>query len=156
MPHTRRDTAPGNCWHAWFDGTAAPNPGKIGLGVLLVSPDGARREISDTAKDPGCNNEAELLALLVLLDTASLAGVTRLSIFGDSKAVIDWVSGADETLVPHLAELVTTLRKRIGGFDDVRLGWIPRHRNGDADRLARLSVGLAEKPARDAAPRRRR
>ena len=39
------------------------NPGKIGIGVLLVAPDGRREEKSFLLNCTGCNNEAELHAL---------------------------------------------------------------------------------------------
>ena len=35
-------------WLAWVDGTARPNPGRIGIGHVLVSPSGLRAEHSDT------------------------------------------------------------------------------------------------------------
>ena len=46
----------------------------MGLGVVLLSPDGARREQSGLAPGHGCNNEAELHALCLALDLALAAG----------------------------------------------------------------------------------
>ena len=58
MPHQSQRE-----WHIWFDGSACPNPGRIGLGVFVLGPEGQQREYSGLAAQGGCNNEAELLAL---------------------------------------------------------------------------------------------
>ncbi|UUZ54802.1 hypothetical protein LP419_01815 [Massilia sp. H-1] len=41
----RHDGAP-TPWRAWFDGSAHPNPGRCGIGGLLLGPDGERVEIT--------------------------------------------------------------------------------------------------------------
>lgn len=130
-------------WHAWFDGAAAPNPGKIGIGVVLIAPDGTRTEESLPLSRSGCNNEAELLALSLALDMAQAAGVKALEIFGDSKATADWINGTDSTKIEPLASLITGIRTRISHFDDVKVIWIPRHRNQEADLLSRRALGLS-------------
>jgi ribonuclease HI len=131
-------------WSAWFDGSAVPNPGKIGVGVLLVAPDGRRTERSLPLNRCGCNNEAELRALSLVLDMAEAAGAKALKIFGDSKATADWICGADSTEIEPIASLVAGIRTRIVGFDRVELIWIPRHKNTEADRLSRRAQGLPE------------
>jgi ribonuclease HI len=131
-------------WRAWFDGSAAPNPGKIGVGVVLIAPDARRMEKSLPLNRCGCNNEAELLALSLVLDMAEAAGAKALEIFGDSKATADWIRGADSTRIEPIASLVAGIRARIIGFDNVELVWIPRHKNIEADRLSRRALGLPE------------
>jgi ribonuclease HI len=56
-------------WLGWFDGSATPNPGRIGLGGVLRSPSGDQYDISVTAGHGDCN-AAEYLALVALLETA--------------------------------------------------------------------------------------
>ena len=141
-------------WQAWVDGTAAPNPGRIGLGLLLVSPDGERRERSHAAGRSGCNNEAELRAIWAALEAAEAAGARRLTVHSDSRFAVDCLSGRDDTAVPRLAELLAATRAAIGRFEAVTLAWLPRHRNAEADRLARAALGLLPKPP--AKPKRRR
>lgn len=133
-------------WQAWFDGAAAPNPGKIGLGALLVSPEGLRQENSSLAGSHGCNNEAELLALCEVLDMAYEAGARRLMVRGDSDFVVRHVQGLSHTAIPHLAALLQQVAVSIGRFEQVQLQWVPRHRNSEADQLSRKALGLVAKP----------
>ena len=131
-----------------------PNPGKIGIGVLLVAPDGRREEKSALLNASGCNNEAELHALCAALDMASAAGARRLLLRGDSDVALRYVRGPDSTQIARLCLLVTEARERLRRFDEVQLLWIPRRRNGDADRLSRQALGLPPSPV--PVPRRRR
>ena len=142
-------------WLAWFDGAAAPNPGRLGLGALLVGPDGKRLEHSSLAGH-GCNNEAELLALCQVLEMAYQAGVRRLTVRGDSDFVVRHVQGLAHTAVPRLLDLLQRVATSLLRFDAVDLQWVPRHRNGDADQLSRQALGLVAKPALRPVSRRRR
>jgi ribonuclease HI len=47
----------------------------------------------------------------------------------------------------RLAPLFDEARRVLQAFHGVRLQWIPRHRNGAADTLARAALGLAPKAA---------
>lgn len=151
-PDTQEAAIQPAVWRAWFDGSAAPNPGKIGIGALLVAPDGTRMEKSLPLNRCGCNNEAELCALALTLDMAEAAGARTLTIRGDSKAVADWIDGTDSTVIEPLATLVASIRARISGFDSVSVCWIPRHKNNDADSLSRRALGLPEAEPRKKKP----
>jgi ribonuclease HI len=48
--------------------------------------------------------------------------------------------------IARLAPLFEEARRALLAFESVRWQWIPRHRNGQADTLARAAVGLAPKP----------
>jgi len=132
-----------------------PNPGKIGIGILLIAPDGQRSEKSVLLNASGCNNEAELHALSVALEMACEAGARRLLLRGDSDVAIRYVRGQGGTQIARLLVLIADARKWLSRFDDVQLIWIPRHRNIEADRLSRQALGLPGMPVR-AAKRRRR
>ena len=133
-------------WHIWFDGSACPNPGRIGLGVLVVGPGGQRREYSGVAAQGGCNNVAELLALGKALEMARASGARHVLLQGDSDFVVRHVNGLDTTEVTRLREIILRTRDLMTGFAEHRLVWIPRHRNRDADRLSRAALGLPDKP----------
>ena len=147
MPTNPTPETDETCWSAWFDGASLPNPGKIGIGVLLIAPDGRRIEKSSPTGLQGCNNEAELLAFCATLELARSNGVQKMVVHGDSDFAIRHLTGAESTAVPHLANLVQQARQGIDEFTDVQLKWIPRHRNQDADRLSRQALGLKQKPA---------
>lgn len=126
-------------WRAWFDGSAHPNPGKLGLGALLAGPDGQRIEISQRA-GYGNSGEAEYLALIALLEAAVRLQPPALLVHGDSQVVIDDVNQAQATgakgLEAHRAR-VLQLKAQLA---QVTLRWVPRHKNGEADRLSQQAI----------------
>lgn len=66
---------------------------------------------------------------------------------GDSDFAVRHLRGEAVTQVGRLQALVAMIRGELGGFASVRLEWVPRHRNPDADRLSRAALGLPDKPA---------
>lgn len=132
-------------WTIHCDGSAVPNPGRMGLGAVLVAPDGTRHGFSVATDARGCNNEAEARALMLALREAQARGATVLQIYSDSSLLVAQlgVSGAPPVL--RLAELYEELAGVLATFAPVTVNWIPRHRNAEADALARAAVGLAPK-----------
>ncbi len=132
-------------WQGWFDGSARPNPGDIGIGVVLLAPDARRFEKSERLSGSGCNNEAELQALCALLELACAAGARCLQVRGDSDVAIRYVNGPEATAIEPLLTLVLHARELMAYFEDVQMSWIPQARNGDADRLSRQALGLPDR-----------
>jgi ribonuclease HI len=147
---------PADAWLIWFDGAAHPNPGRIGLGALLLGPEGQRMDMSEPGGRSGCNNEAELLALGRALEIALAAGARHLVVKGDSDFAVRHLRGEAHTEVPRLVGLIDGTRALLARFTSVRLEWVPRHRNPDADRLSRAAIGLPDKPPLRPVSRRRR
>lgn len=145
------ETAP---WMIYCDGSAVPNPGRMGLGAVLTAPDGTRHALSLPAEGRGCNNEAELRALMTALQHAKQGGATELVIHCDNSVVVEQLAGTAAEPFLRLAPLFEEVRAELRSFESTRLVWIPRHRNREADALARAAVGLP--PKKTAAPARRR
>lgn len=133
-------------WVIHCDGSAIPNPGRMGLGAVLVAPDGTRHALSQATHTTGCNNEAELGALVLALTEARAHGATSLQIYSDSSLLVEQM-GTPAAAHARLAPLYAAARALLAGFDAVQIHWIPRHRNGEADALARAALGAAPKPA---------
>lgn len=133
------------CWQAWFDGSALPNPGRLGLGVVLRGPDGSELTQSLKPAQTGCNNEAELQALCALLTLASSHGVRYLQVWSDSDISVRYVNGSDHTSIPRLLPLIQAAQDLMARFEYITLQWVPRHRNQQADALSREALGLAAK-----------
>jgi ribonuclease HI len=133
-----RHDGPPTPWRAWFDGSAHPNPGNCGIGALLTGPAGERIEISRAA-GYGNSSEAEYRALIALLEAAVQAGADGLTIYGDSKVVIDDLNGSDAAAAPSLSELRRTALALTARLTGHTLRWIPRHKNGEADALSQLA-----------------
>ncbi|NMG48631.1 reverse transcriptase-like protein [Azoarcus communis] len=134
-------------WLGSFDGCAWPNPGKIGLGLVLVSPEGNILTFSERALGAGCNNVAELLACQSVLEKAEENGVERLLLHSDSDFVVRHCDGSERTAVLHLNLLVERVQQMMSRFKWVKLCWVPRYRNREADALSRRALGLPPKPA---------
>ncbi|RJG19198.1 ribonuclease HI family protein [Massilia cavernae] len=122
-------------WRAWFDGSAHPNPGRCGIGGLLLGPGDARIEISRAAGH-GNSSEAEYLALIAVLEAAVETGAHGLAVYGDSQVVVDDMHAHPSEAAGALAEYRATAQALLARLDGVTLRWIPRHRNGLADALS--------------------
>ena len=142
-------------WTLYFDGACEPrNPGgKATYGWVLKERDTVRaRGWGFAAEGPGStNNVAEYAAL-----TNGLKGTLAfwkafeeprqrfLEVCGDSKLVVNQVSGAWSIKAPHLRPLVVACRSLLKNlvFDYehwYRLKWIPREENQEADYLSKLA-----------------
>lgn len=131
-------------WRGWFDGSAHPNPGRIGIGALLCGPAGERVEISRCC-GYGNSGEAEYLALTALLQAATEAGARDLLLHGDSQVVINDVNlGVEALAAGRGAKGLEGYRARVmallAQLGDVRVTWVPRHRNAEADRLSQAAA----------------
>jgi ribonuclease HI len=126
-------------WTGWFDGSALPNPGRIGIGGVLNSPHGDTVEISAEA-GRGDSSAAEYLALIALLEAAHRSGARMLSIYGDSRVVIDDLLMPRDGGIRSLAHHAARARRLMAQIGEVRLQWIPRERNSNADALSRRAL----------------
>ena len=133
-------------WLVHCDGSAIPNPGRMGLGAVLVAPDGTRHLLSQKAAGLGCNNEAELRALMAALRELQARGATVLQVACDNSLVVEQLGGAEARPVARLADLFEEARALLRAFEQVRLAWVPHHRNGEADALARAALGMPPRP----------
>jgi ribonuclease HI len=122
-------------WCAWFDGSARPNPGACSIGALLRAPDGSRWELS-RAIGYGSSSTAEYQALIALLELAVAQGSRDLTIYGDSRVVIDDITSPQDGRAQSLASFRLDALKLMEKIPGVRLQWIPRARNQQADALS--------------------
>lgn len=117
----------------------------MGLGAVLVAPDGTRHSLSLATDARGCNNEAEARSLMLGLREAQARGATALQIYSDSSLLVAQLGTAAAPPVLRLAALYAEVAALLATFAFTSLHWIPRHRNGEADALARAALGLAPK-----------
>ena len=138
---TARQSVPASpaAWRAWFDGSAHPNPGRIGIGALLAGPAGERVEISRCAGH-GSSGDAEYLALIAALEKAVDLGVTDLLVYGDSQVVVHDVLVSPQAGSRALEEHRARVGQLMSALSQVHVRWVPRHRNADADRLSQQAV----------------
>lgn len=134
-------------WVVHCDGSAMPNPGRMGLGAVLTAPDGTRHTLSVATHLVGCNNEAEVKALTLALQDARARGATAVRAFSDNSIVVEQLAGRDAPPIARLAPLFDEARALLAHFEEARIEWIPRRRNAEADALARAALGMPPKAA---------
>ncbi len=116
-------------WRLDFDGAA--NKCGNGIGVVVVSPDGARLPVAYKLGYEATNNEACILGL----ETALALGICEITVYGDSTLVIKKVLGLgkvkEERLVPYPRHLYALGQK----FDSTTFLHIPRENKGMPGKL---------------------
>jgi ribonuclease HI len=135
-------------WHAWTDGACDPNPGPAGIGFVIISPDGVRREGHQGLGD-GTNNIAELTAILRVAEIVPTDA--PLIIHTDSKYAIgvlvqNWKAKAN-------VDLIDRVKQALKKHPTHELAWVKAHatnlENNVADRLSVLAAkaGAMEAPS---------
>ena len=127
----------------FFDGVLSGNPGKAGAGALMINDEG--KVVWETSRFLGekTNNEAEYMALILLLKAAKEHGVRSLRVFGDSKLVVSQVSRQWKINLPHLRLLAQQAWELADGMD-ISYHWIPREQNKRADILSNEGIDGAK------------
>jgi ribonuclease HI len=112
------------------------NPAQGAIGVVLRDPDGHRiAEISERI-GPAINTVAEYRALIAGLKLARSRGIQRIRVFLDSELVVDQVNGRARVLKEHIRPLHTEACSLLHEFPNIRISWVPRNWNAEADALA--------------------
>ena len=110
-----------------------------GAGALLVDDGGETLWETATPLGTRTNNEAEYLALILLLEEARKRGIKDLDVFGDSRLVVKQVAKAWKINEPRLLDLARRAWALCEGMN-VRFGWIPREKNARADALSNRAL----------------
>jgi ribonuclease HI len=134
--------APADAIHVWTDGACSGNPGRAGLGVVIIGDGPGQREISEYLGD-ATNNIAELSAIL-----RGLAAVSDRSrpviVYSDSAYAIGLLTQSWKA--KKNVELVEQLRALCRQFADLRFVKVAAH-SGIAlnERVDQLAVGAIER-----------
>jgi ribonuclease HI len=133
------------------DGSALPNPGRMGIGVVLRQPGGRVHGQWGREVGHGCNNEAELHALTFGLRLACDFGARTVLVQTDSTVLLELLApaaGHPPKQIARLQSVADEARQALARLPEVQWQWVPRHRNSEADALARGALGI---PARGGA-----
>jgi ribonuclease HI len=129
-------------WVMHFDGLCEPsNPGGVAAYGYQVLRDGrVVHEGSGLAAPPGpgaTNNVAEFRALVEGLRWLQAQGARGVLVRGDSRLVVETVSGRWKLNAAHLIPMRDEARALLLALEG-RLEWVPREENKEADRLSRV------------------
>lgn len=127
---------------AHFDGASRGNPGEAGAGMVIYDDERViwRRALPLGMKT---NNEAEYMALGLLLDELERRGLKNAEICGDSKLVISQVTGQWKIKEPRLKAMAAPIIERTRALQ-ARCRWVPRAQNAEADRLSNVALDKGE------------
>ena len=127
------------------DGGNSGDPlGRAAIGALLRT----RRlvTVAQISKEigPATHNVAEYRALIEGLKLARDHGIQRIRVFMDSELVVDQVSGVSAVRQAHLSELHKVASSLAALFESIRISWVPREMNAEADRLVKDALGALD------------
>ena len=128
---------PDACWLVYIDGSTLPNPGAMRIGGIAYAPDGSTHQFSQALGRSGCNNEAEALAAIYALQWLQSLGAQQVLLHTDNSILAEQLSQAAPKPIARLAPVYAQARSAMGLLPQAKICWIPRHKNAEADRLAR-------------------
>jgi ribonuclease HI len=120
--------------------------GEGAIGVVLKAPLG---EVSERIEGGPIvdHHVAEYQALIRGLELALSHGIERIRVCLDSALVVNQISGRFKVKAKHLKPLHAEAIVLIQKFADIRIAWVPRRANDEADALASKPLGpLRPKP----------
>ena len=122
----------------WFDGCCLGNPGPMGAGAVVQTPDG--RKVLQRAFGLGTNNQAEYRGLILGLRHALGMGADSVTVHGDSQLVLRQLEGRYAVKAPGLRALHDEAKLLLARFHPARLEWVPREENAEADAASRAAL----------------
>jgi len=102
--------------YGFFDGASQHHPPHLGVGALLHIFDDLFFKIR-YAPQRGLNKKVELSGLWALFVMFELLNLRKVQICGDSKVVVDWVSGKEKLQVGHLQPIMRQIREHLARFE---------------------------------------
>ena len=118
--------------------------GRAAIGALLRT----RRLVTvaqiSKAIGPATHNVAEYRALIQGLKLARDHGIERIRVYMDSELVVDQMNRVSRVREAHLVELHDEASGLSDLFKSVRISWVPREMNAEADRLVNDALGALD------------
>jgi probable phosphoglycerate mutase len=117
--------------------------GLAAIGAVLRTPRLAMVAQISAAIGTATHNVAEYRALIEGLKLARDHGVVRIRVYMDSELVVDQMNGFSAVKQAHLKELHVAAGELVAQFSNIRISWIPREMNVEADRLVKEALGAS-------------
>ena len=91
----------------------------------------------------GTNNFVKLMSLKFLLIFAAKKGCTNINVFGDSMNVINWKRGIHQCRNLRLANLLSSTREVLHGFDSFSCRHVYRENNQKVDQASKEGMQMS-------------
>jgi ribonuclease HI len=127
-------------------GNSGDRLGRAAIGALLRVRTPRLVTVAQISKaiGPATHNVAEYRALIEGLKLARDYGVQRIRVYMDSELVVDQVNGVSAVRQAHLNELLKVASSLVALFASIRISWVPREMNAEADRLVQDALGALD------------
>jgi ribonuclease HI len=112
------------------------NPAEGAIGVVLRDPNGWPIGEISARIGPAINTVAEYRSLIEGLKLARRRGIPRIRVFLDSEIVVDQMNGRVKVGKEHIRPLHAEACSLREEFANIRISWVPRKWNAEADALA--------------------
>jgi ribonuclease H / adenosylcobalamin/alpha-ribazole phosphatase len=112
--------------------------------VLLRTPRVVTVAQISKAIGPATHNVADYRALIEGLKLVRDYGIQRIRVYMDSELVVDQVNGVSSVRQAHLSELHKVASSLVALFESIRISWVPREMNAEADRLVKDALGALD------------
>jgi ribonuclease HI len=124
-------------------GNGADPLGRAAIGALLRVRTPRLVTVAQLSKaiGPATHNVAEYRALIEGLKLARDSGVQRIRVYMDSELVVGQVNRVSAVRQEPLSELHKVASSLVALFESIRISWVPREWNAEADRLVRDALG---------------
>jgi len=126
----------------YFDGASRSNPGPASYGGVIY--DENKNEIATYKKYIGkhTNNVAEYLGCFHGVQACIQEGIKNVTIYGDSKLVIEQVSGRWKVKSDNIRPIYNEIKKVLDTtpFETIEFKHVKRHKNKRADQLANQAL----------------
>ena len=134
-------------FRAGIDGGSRGNPGPAAWGVVVMDASGRPVEGFAGAIGRATNNVAEYNALLEALALALAREADDVELLADSELVVKQVRGEYKVRHPDLIPLHAEAKRIIAGLRRFKIGYVPRAKNKDADKMVNRALDLVENGA---------
>ena len=128
-------------WRVFVDGTS--NAMGVGVGIVVILPEGVKLEHLLRLGFKASNNEAEYKALLIRLRAAHSLEVANLKVYSDSWLVVSQVEGSFEAKDSWMIKYLKLVNQIVSKFLKEKIIQITRGQNRHANSLATLASSLA-------------
>ncbi len=125
-------------------GNSGDRLGRAAIGALLRTPRLVTMAQISKAIDPGTHNEAEYRGLIEGLKLAHHYGIPRIRVYMDSELVVEQVNRRSAVKEARLSELHEEASSLVARFVNIRISWVPREMNAEADRLVKDALGALD------------
>ena len=127
-------------WHIYIDGASLGNPGRSGAGIVIYDERGNELWRESAHLGTMTNNMAEYEALVRALRRAREMAATSVFVYTDSQLVANQILGSYRVRNDRLRKYLQEAQNIIEDFNSFEIRYIPREKNGLADKLAKSAA----------------